>query len=60
MEQNALSLPALEKKAEALAAQLVASLRRRGKTVAAAESCTGGLFAKYITDIPGSSAVLDG
>ncbi len=60
MEQNTLSLPALEKRAEALAAQLVASLRSCGKTVAAAESCTGGLFAKYITDIPGSSAVLEG
>lgn len=29
----------------------------KGLTVAAAESCTGGLIAKLITDIPGSSAV---
>ncbi len=35
-------------------------LRSRGETFAAAESCTGGLIAKRITDIPGSSAVFRG
>ena len=35
-------------------------LKERGETFAAAESCTGGLIAKRITDIPGSSAVFRG
>lgn len=35
-------------------------LKKQGKTLAAAESCTGGLIAKRITDIPGSSAVFRG
>ena len=35
-------------------------LKAQGKTLAAAESCTGGLIAKRITDIPGSSAVFRG
>ncbi len=31
-------------------------LKQSGKTVTTAESCTGGLLAKYLTDLPGSSA----
>lgn len=41
----------------ALSEQLVAALTASGKTLAAAESCTGGWIAKAITDVPGSSAV---
>ena len=35
-------------------------LKAKGMTFAAAESCTGGLIAKRITDIPGASAVFMG
>ncbi len=35
-------------------------LRARSLTMGTAESCTGGLIAKRITDLPGSSAVLKG
>ena len=38
-------------------AALVALLTEKGLTLSAAESCTGGLIAKRITDIAGSSAV---
>ena len=35
-------------------------LKQKGKTLGAAESCTGGLIAKRLTDIPGASAVFHG
>ena len=35
-------------------------LREKGLTLSAAESCTGGLVAKWITDLPGASAVFRG
>ncbi|MBE6908052.1 MAG: competence/damage-inducible protein A [Ruminococcaceae bacterium] len=38
----------------------VAALKARGATLSAAESCTGGLIAKRITDVPGASAVFLG
>ena len=35
-------------------------LRERGLTLGTAESCTGGLIAKRITDVPGSASVFMG
>ncbi len=35
-------------------------LREKNKTVACAESCTGGLFGKILTDFPGSSEIFPG
>lgn len=43
----------------ALAARVVAENAALGRRVALAESCTGGLVTAALTEIPGSSAVLD-
>lgn len=43
----------------ALARRVVVENAAQGRKVALAESCTGGLVAAAITEIPGSSAVLD-
>jgi nicotinamide-nucleotide amidase len=45
---------------ETLERAVVARLRELGQTVSTAESCTGGLVAQRITDVPGSSAVFLG
>jgi nicotinamide-nucleotide amidase len=42
-----------------LARRVVEENRAIGRKIALAESCTGGLVAAAITEIPGSSAVLD-
>lgn len=47
-------------KTEELAADVLHILGQRGMTLATAESCTGGLVGKLLTDIPGSSAVYKG
>jgi nicotinamide-nucleotide amidase len=41
-----------------LAQRVVTENAARGRTIALAESCTGGLVSAAITEIPGSSAVL--
>ncbi|MFP5396270.1 MAG: CinA family protein [Alphaproteobacteria bacterium] len=42
-----------------LAEQVIAANRASGRIVALAESCTGGLVAAALTEVAGSSAVLD-
>ena len=44
----------------ALPLAVLSRLREAGRTVAFAESITGGLLAKMISDLPGASAVLSG
>lgn len=44
----------------AVAKMIVETLTQRGETLSCAESCTGGLVAAAITDIPGSSNVFLG
>lgn len=39
--------------------ELVLELTKRNQTIATAESCTGGLLAKRITDVNGSSAIFN-
>lgn len=50
--ENAVALEAARRVLELLAL--------RGETLSTAESCTGGLIAKTMTDLPGSSAVFCG
>jgi nicotinamide-nucleotide amidase len=41
------------------AGRLIAAMKARGLKLATAESCTGGLIAGALTEIPGASDVLD-
>ena len=49
----------LPKDIDALAQRVVEENEAAGRKVALAESCTGGLVAAALTEVPGSSAVLD-
>lgn len=42
-----------------LATRLLARMRARGEMIATAESCTGGLIAGALTEVPGSSDAVD-
>ncbi|HPI23673.1 MAG TPA: nicotinamide-nucleotide amidohydrolase family protein, partial [Spirochaetota bacterium] len=50
----------LDPDSESLEMELVKLLTEASATIGVAESCTGGLIAKRITDVPGSSAVFRG
>ena len=43
-----------------MANKVLCALKERGATLSTAESCTGGLIAKCMTDLAGSSAVFSG
>lgn len=49
----------LPKDIDALARKVVEENARIGRKIVVAESCTGGLVAAALTEIPGSSAVLE-
>ncbi len=49
----------IERQLRAAAADVLAACRARGWRVATAESCTGGLVAAALTDIAGSSDVVE-
>jgi nicotinamide-nucleotide amidase len=51
--------PILPGRIEALAQQVLSEAGLRGFTLATAESCTGGLLASLLTDIPGKSNVFE-
>ncbi|WP_299498768.1 CinA family protein [uncultured Roseobacter sp.] len=42
-----------------LASELIEKMSSLGKMIASAESCTGGMVTAALTDIPGSSAVVE-
>ncbi|MFQ5806596.1 MAG: competence/damage-inducible protein A, partial [Phycisphaerae bacterium] len=48
------------READTLASAVGAHLAARGETLSTAESCTGGLIAKMLTDVAGSSAYFAG
>lgn len=58
--KNVFSSELIDPESSSLAEELIRLLRREKAAMATAESCTGGLVAKLLTDIPGSSDVFLG
>lgn len=58
--QTALALACYSTDGSSLAETVVRLARERGEVIATAESCTGGMIASALTDVPGSSAVFTG
>jgi nicotinamide-nucleotide amidase len=52
-------MPMIDQELRAAAIQVLDCCRARGLKIATAESCTGGLVAAWLTEIPGSSDVVD-
>lgn len=55
-----MAVKAIEKAAVDPARQIIELLTEAGKTIVTAESCTGGMIAAALTDIPGASAAVYG
>ena len=49
----------IDQELRAAAIEVLGCCRARGLKIATAESCTGGLVAAWLTEIPGSSDVVD-
>lgn len=49
-----------EQQGDTLEASVVRALHAAGKTLATAESCSGGQLSHFVTNVPGSSAVFHG
>jgi nicotinamide-nucleotide amidase len=52
-------MPMIEQELRAAAVHALECCRARGLKITTAESCTGGLVAAWLTEIPGSSDVVD-
>ncbi len=56
---NEFCVKSLEENVRALAVQTVELLKNKGMKISFAESCTGGLLSKLITDVSGASGVFE-